>query len=73
LTLGAAAVLHRTAAELFAQRVEERDPVVDGDLFAVEEERDARQSVRRGLDRVGGAFGGGVAQRAGCAEAPRLS
>ena len=40
LALGAAAVLDRTAAQLLAQRVEQRDAVGDGDLASVQDEGD---------------------------------
>jgi hypothetical protein len=40
LALGAAPVLDRATAELFAQRVEERDPVRDRDALGIQGEDD---------------------------------
>ncbi len=76
LALGAAPVLDRTAAELLAEHVEERDPVPDADGLPVQEERDVGpgglrriRSGRRDRDsgtRGGGAIFAGAAQETGC-------
>jgi hypothetical protein len=73
LALRAAPVLDRSAAELVAQCVEEGDPVIDADLVAVEDEGNRWRTVRGRAGRAARSFGGGVAQGARCAEAPRLS
>ena len=58
LALRAAAVLDRAAAELVAQRVQQGDPVGDGDRVPVEDEGDGRG--RRGRGRTPrGLLGGG--------------
>ena len=76
LALRAAAVLDRTAAELLAQRVEEGDPVRDGDGRPVRMKETAAVGGQvdpggRAARRFGG--GAGVAQEAGCPGGPELS
>ena len=74
LSLGAAAVLDGTAAELLAQRVEERDPVGDDDRVAVQEEGDGCAAwISR--QRAGGMIGcgAGAAQGVGRADGRGLS
>ena len=69
LALWAAAVLHRAAAELLAQRVQEADPILHRDGVSIEDERDGPGRGRvKGRRLLRGAAGS--AQGAGC---PMLS